>query len=416
MATRILTPFEQQNVDYGFSPDVQPSSLSLRRAAPLPTPYKPLRVDQPRSRGGMRGKPYLPAVTTPQSRPQGPEYRLGPRGVAYGPKDLGTVKNDYAQGGDGTVAREAAPEKQTVNIGGVPRDELIRRMENASLTMRGSPTARAAVMGMYADSVKAIDQGELDKNKGNIESDQLAYRGNMDANMQESRGRQEFGNNMGLMIRKGEIDAKAAAALSDPEKRAAEIEKIKSDTAVNEATALMRKGEYEAAITGKQDAAITSLAKELYAGGKGKYATMDDALAAATNTYTAGGNPPRGTTFGRGQDNALTDQVINRLGKDSFVAELFTKGWSGASFGQSEQVDPNKVYSADDLELQSEDSWANTLRTNFFGQAPIQTLKIKGSDAGYGDPTARLLPNDPEDAKIIDALKIRRRAVLQSGQ
>lgn len=137
----------------------------------------------------------------------------------------------YLFGGDGAVAREAPAPKQSVNIGGVPREELIRRMEHAGMTMRGSPTARAAMMGMYADSVKAMDAGELQKNQGNIESDQQLYRGNMAANMQQAQGKQEFGNAMGLLNRRATLEAQAAAASADPEMRALKMRDLESQIA-----------------------------------------------------------------------------------------------------------------------------------------------------------------------------------------
>lgn len=168
--------------------------------------------------------------------------------------DLGVVKNDYAQGGDGTVARAPGPDRYNTNIaGGLSRDELIRRMEMASTTMRGSPSARAAVLGVYADQVKALDQGELEKNKGNIDASQLQYKGEMDANMQEARGRQDFGNNMGILNRKAELDAAAAKAAMDPEKRALDLAKIRSDIAVNEANALNKSAETSALLPGKRE-------------------------------------------------------------------------------------------------------------------------------------------------------------------
>lgn len=137
----------------------------------------------------------------------------------------------FSGGGDGTVQREAAAPKQSVNIGGLPREELIRRMEHASTGMRGSPTARAAMMGMYADSVKAMDAGELQKNQGNIESDQQVYRGNMAANMQQAQGNQAFGNEMGILNRRATLEAQAAAASADPEMRALKMRDLESQIA-----------------------------------------------------------------------------------------------------------------------------------------------------------------------------------------
>lgn len=413
-----LKRFAAQNVEYGFSADVMPSTLGPRRAA-----LAPMNVttgSMPGSNGPQNGRfsAKNPDYRVyPKLRPQGPEYRRGPRAKPVAPIEPAAPVNPYANGGDGTVARATGPDRYNTNIaGGLSRDELIRRMEMASTTMRGSPSARAAVLGVYADQVKALDQGELEKNKGNIDASQLQYKGEMDANMQEARGRQDFGNNMGILNRKAELDAAAAKAAMDPEKRALELAKTRSDIAVNEATAAMKKGEYEALIGGKQDAAIMDAATKLYAGGKGKYATMDDAIAAAAMKSLRAGNDPRSSTPTRELDNAITERAIGTLGTDNFLAELYTKGWSGASFGQSEQLDPEKVYSADDLELKREDSWLNNFYTGVLGMDSYQTLKPKGTGLGYGDPTKRLNPRDPEDAKIIELMQLRRRASVQQGQ
>ena len=322
--------------------------------------------------------------------------------------DTSTVNTDpYFFGGDGAIAREAGPEKQSTNIGGLPRDELIRRMEIAGSSMRGSPTARGAVMGMYADSVKAIDAGELQKNQGNIEAGQTVYRGNMAANMQQAQGKQAFGNEMGILNRRGALETAANAAKADPEMRQAELNVLKAD-------ALMKKGEYEATIAGKQDKATTDKAVALFAVGKGGYATMADAENAAADQQADGGTDSRATSALRARDNQLTDALINRLGTTNFIGESMVKGFDNASIG-AETLDRSKQYSMDDFETVPENSWVNSFRTAV-GQEPIMVARPKGSKMGSSDPVLRLSPNKTEDVDLLHAIKRRERQTNQKGQ
>ena len=381
---------------------------------------------QAKARNPRGGRPMAETINNFSDNGRGPNSRgaTNPNSTV----DLGTVKNDYAQGGDGTVAREAAPAQRSVNIaGGLSRDDIIRRMEMASTGMRGSPSARAAMMGAYADQLKSLDQGELDKNKGNIESDQLAYRGNMDANMQESRGRQEFGNSMGLLNRKGEMDAEAAAAAAEAQAndpyRKAQIENLTSQTEINRVKTMMEKGKYDAGIQAEQDAGVMALAKELYAGGKGKYATMDEALKAAALSMLAGGTSPRANNQLREIDNAMLDKTMGALGKGSFLGEVMAKGWSGAGVGNEGlktygEDGKLKQYSLEDFEMVPEDSWVNSTRS-FFGAEPIQVIRPKGVDPnGYGVPIKRLGfgPGSQEDAELRRYFELRQRASTQQGQ
>lgn len=252
-----LKRFAAQNVEYGFSADVMPSTLGPRRAA-----LAPLNVttgSMAGSNGPQNGRfsAKNPDYRVyPKLRPQGPEYRRGPRAKPTAPVEEVAPGNPYANGGDGTVARASGPDRYNTNIaGGLSRDELIRRMEMASTTMRGSPSARAAVMGVYADQVKSLDQGELAKNQGNIEASQLQYKGDMDANMQEAAGRQAFGNDMGILNRKGELDADASAAAANDPYKLAQVENLKAQTQVRMAEAANKSAETEARLQLNRDSA-----------------------------------------------------------------------------------------------------------------------------------------------------------------
>ena len=206
--------------------------------------------------------PPPPPAATPM---QAARYDAGVSnaGVAESARLQRMDPNMFAMGGNGVVARGTPETRQTNIAGGLTRDEIIRRMEMASSSMRGFPGARNALMGAYADQLKALDQGELAKNQGNIDAGQLAFKTNMDANMQEAAGRQAFGNEMGALNRKGVLDMQVAEASKDPTKNywanlktQAEIEKIKSER-------LMAADKYDVESQSKADAAIGVRAKQL---------------------------------------------------------------------------------------------------------------------------------------------------------
>ena len=218
--------------------------------------------------------------------------------------------NMFAMGGNGAVARGTPETRQTNIAGGLTRDEIIRRMEMASSSMRGSPGARNALMGAYADQLKALDQGELAKNQGNIDAGQLAFKTNMDANMQESRGRQEFGNTMGALNRKGVLDMQVAEAGKDPTKNywanlktQAEIAKLKSDTArVNDV--------YDIERTSKADTAIGVRAKQLTDAGMDPAQALQQAGLEALGRGDPNSSQARGVLDNSGR--TLADALTNR--------------------------------------------------------------------------------------------------------
>ena len=313
-----LDRFKKQNVAYGFSADVMPSTLGPRRKLAAPANVAaPTYVTQPRTRqalGQLRAK-----------NPRGGEPMVESFNRGTDPNstvDLGTVTNDYMSGGDGTVARELGAPKQAVNIGGLPRDELIRRMENASTGMRGSPSARAAMMGMYADSVKAMDAGELQKNQGNIESDQQVYRGNMAANMQQAQGKQEFGNAVGLLNRKAGLDAAAAAASADPEMRQAKLDDLKSQTLTRNASALNASAETSATLPGKREKLWMDKQAALEKAGM----PPDQARAQVIAEMAAGGNLDNSTSIGGQEMTLRSREAADTVNKGNFWLDQMLSG------------------------------------------------------------------------------------------
>lgn len=362
----------------------------------------------------------LTELAIPASRPQGPEFRLGPRGVDRGPKDLGTVKNDYAQGGDGTVARAPGPDRYNTNIaGGVSRDELIRRMEIASTTMRGSPSARAAVMGVYADQVKSLDQGELDKNKGNIDASQLQYKGEMDANMQESRGRQDFGNNMGILNRKGEMDAEAAAAAANDPYRAAQLENLTSQTKLNLAKAINEAN--TRTITDEAADQRTYLDMQKAARDKlGPNATPEE-IAAEVNSNTAkSGKYGTNTTSGniaRADDAELLNKQLGS--SDPYFKRLLLAGdQSKYVFGGQPTLDINDSANMDYYDASGE-SWEGQLR-RFLGSPVYKAYNTTQGDPreNINAPSRILAPgilDGGQDATTLEALKRIKQAKERTG-
>lgn len=225
----------------------------------------------------------------------------------------------FADGGDGTVQRGSIATRGVNIAGGLDRTELMRRMEMASTGMRGSPSARAAVMGVYADQLKALDAAQLQNNQGNIDAGQLAYKTDMDANMQQARGRQDFGNAMGTLNRKGAIDIQTAMASNDPTKNywtnlktQAEIKKLNNDIArVNDTYDLER--------TAKADAAIGVRAKQLTDAGIDPAVALQQAGLEALGRGDPNSSQARGVldSSGRLLAEALTDRPWGGLWADN---------------------------------------------------------------------------------------------------
>jgi hypothetical protein len=384
-------------VDDGRMFTGKPGSIMLSDAYRLPAEQMMEPAKQSLFKSAVQKQPAQPAAQAP------PMY------------------TDYANnGGDTRVTREAPLRSTPANIaGGVDRDELVRRMQNAGRYMVGSPSARAAMMGVYSDQLKALDEGALQDNKGNIENAQLGYQQNMEANRQEADGRRQFGNLAGLQERRFQNDLalqEASRAPVDAEMRALELQKLRNEVAIGASEAKQGAMKFDAGIGAEQDKGILERADRLYAGGKGGYATYDEALAASMAASTQSGVDPRSTELLRAQDNTLTDTVTSAIGRDSYARELLTKGFDGASFMRSTPLANAETYTLDDFELAPGDSWIDTVRRAVDSEAG-STLYPKGMDINSEDtPTMRLTPQNPAHKAIIDRLNNRKRGTIQRGQ
>lgn len=363
---------------------------------------------QAKARNPRGGRPMVETVNNFSNNGLGPNSRgaTNPNSTV----DLGTVKNDYAQGGDGTVARAPGPDRYNTNIaGGLSRDELIRRMEMASTTMRGSPSARAAVLGVYADQVKALDQGELEKNKGNIDASQLQYKGETDANMQEARGRQDFGNNMGILNRKAELDAAAAAAAANDPYRKAQLENLTSQTELNRAKALNEAASRTISDTAADQRTYLDMEKSVREK-LGANATPEQIAAETTrqtqnagmyNTNTQAGN------IARAEDAQALSGAIGK--GDSWLTRMFASGEQPKYvLGGQPKIDVT-----DTANLEYYDASNETLGGKWRSMLNLPTYKV--FDKTQGDPRENL--NAPsrvlapaffgvnEDEQLIERLK-----------
>lgn len=356
----------------------------------------------------LRAKePVLPKVNRRGGRPVGNSFnRAGfDEGLAVGgigdmpvgaPPTSQPRVNRYENGGDGTVAREAAPRARSVSIaGGVPRDELIRRMEIAGSSMKGSPSARAAAMGMYADQIKAYDNVEIDNNQGNMRQENLTFQQNSEGNRQQAAGRQDFGNNVGLLERKGEIDMNVALAGRNSAKEAAELEGILLDNKVKAANVLMQGDTHKAKIRGEQDAATQKLVMDYAANNK---VSVEEATRAITDQQIAAAVDPESNTPLRERTANDMQSLQADMGKGSFISDWLSKGLENTTFGRAESFEPGKVFNPADFEQVDEDSWVNTFR-NAVGMPSIQRLQPVGTDFTNGNasevPTLRLPADDP---------------------
>ena len=374
---------------------VKPRPSVLPAPPPPPRGGTPIAADLSAGRSGM-----LAAADATAKRSE--KLRRSPNVPAYLQPSLDQVRAEeiardkpaaapepapYADGGDGTVAREAPSYRGVSVAGGLDRGELLRRMEMASTSMRGSPSARAAVMGVYAEQLKAMDTAELQKNQGNVDTDQLAFKTNAAANMQEAEGRQSFGNQMGVLNRKAELDAAAAAAAANDPYRQAQLENLQSQTRLNNARGVNEANSAQLRDTQVDQETFTKLLAASRAK-LGPDATAADVEADALRMVADSGN--YGTNaFGGNLARARDAEEISRTAGQgsSWGSRLALSGDAPKYiFGGEPKVNTADTANLDYYDASGE-SWIGGIRRAF--NAPV----YKVYDKTQGDP--RVNPNAP---------------------
>lgn len=407
-----LDQFKKQNVDYGFSADVMPSTVTPQRALAAPANvFKNAHVKTiaPATdpHGGVLRKDHrrFRGITEAEKAQQITASIVDP---PYVPKPKAQAPEDpYANGGDGRVAREERPRNQQVSVaGGVPRDELIRRMEIAARSYAGSPSARAAMMGAYAEQLKAYDTVEINNNQNNNQNDQLTFQQNSSANRQEAQGRQQFGNEVGMLNRKGAIESALAAqtAKANAPLAAAQLAELKSRTLINEASAAQKAGAFDLSTKSMANKNISERIIQMGGDPKDPAQYAQVAAMVGREALLNGDDTSDAAKQIAQQDGVALARPFTESG-DRYNG-IWARDTNSRTLGEGTSINPGDVE-------EIADDGSNLYNTAIASWVPGTEADVltRYKDPKTGEIIKRWLdPSEPEDKAVIDAARTYKNA------